>query len=67
MGFLVNHRGIKPNSGKKIQVLLGMNPLKIVREVQHLIGRLEALSRFITRPGEQSLLFFKALRNTLNF
>ncbi|KAJ6860443.1 hypothetical protein NC651_036740 [Populus alba x Populus x berolinensis] len=43
LGFLVSHRGIKPNL-EKIQVLLGMNPLKIVKEVQRLIGRLATLS-----------------------
>jgi hypothetical protein len=44
-----------------------MNPPRIMREVQHLTGRLAALSRFITRLGERSLLFFKALKNTPNF
>jgi hypothetical protein len=51
LGFLVNHKGIEPNS-EKIQVLLGMSPLKIVKEVKHLIGRLVALSMFITKLGE---------------
>jgi type III secretory pathway component EscU len=66
LGFLVSHRAIEPNL-EKIQVLLGMNPLKTVKEVKRLIGRLAALSRFIAKLGELSLLFFKILRNVPNF
>jgi len=66
LGFLVSHRAIEPNL-EKIQVLLGMNRLKTVKEVKRLIGRLAALSRFIAKLGELSLLFFKILRNVPNF
>jgi hypothetical protein len=66
LGFLVSNRGIEPNL-ENIQVLLSMTPPMIVKEVQHLIGRLAALKKFIARLGERSLLFFKILKNTPNF
>jgi len=51
LGFLVSYRGIEPNP-EKIQVLLGINPPKTVKEVQCLIRRLAALNRFIAKLGE---------------
>ena len=52
---------------KKYSGTVEHDSLKIVKKVQRLIGRLIALSRFIARLGEQSLPFFKVLRNTPNF
>lgn len=51
LGFLVSYRGTEPNP-EKIQVLLGINPPKTVKEVQCLIRRLAALNRFIAKLGE---------------
>jgi len=66
LGFLVSNKGIEPNL-ENIQAMLSMTPPMIVKDVQHLIGRISALNRFIARLGERSLLFFKILKNTPNF
>jgi ribonuclease HI len=44
-----------------------MQPPKTLRHVQQLIGRLAALSRFISKLGEKALPFYRLLRKTDNF
>jgi len=44
-----------------------MKPLRNVREVQCLIGRLATLNKFISCLGERTLSFFKTLRHIANF
>ena len=68
LGFLVSSNGIKPNP-KKVQAILSMTAPWLVKEIQRLIGRLDALNWFITCLREHTFLFFKTLRNikkTLN-
>ena len=43
LGFIVNNRGIEANPDK-IKVVLDMSPPLRIKEVQHLTGRIAALS-----------------------
>jgi ribonuclease HI len=66
LGYLVSHRGIEANP-TKIQAIINMTPLQSARDIQHLIGRLAALNRFISKSAEQSLPFLKTLRGAKDF
>jgi hypothetical protein len=60
LGFLVSHRGIEAIP-MKIKVIKVMQPLARIKDVQKLMGCLTAISWFISRLAERSLLFFKLL------
>ena len=66
LGCLVSTKGIEANP-EKIKALQDMEEPQSIREVQKLIGRIEALSRFIPRSADRSLLFFKVLRSASKF
>ncbi|KAK4383193.1 Retrovirus-related Pol polyprotein from transposon [Sesamum angolense] len=66
LGLMVTQRGIEVNP-LKIKVVLDMKAPINVNEVQRLIGRISALSRFISKAAEKSLLFFKVLRKANKF
>ena len=55
LGFLVSARGIEANP-EKIQAILTMKKPTKLRDIQQLVGRVAALSRFIARLGEKALL-----------
>ena len=61
LGFIVNHRGIEANSNK-IKVVLNMPPPSGIKEVQHLTGRIVALSRFVSRASDKCQPFFQVLK-----
>ena len=61
IGFLVSQRRIEANSDK-IHAILSMEPLKNVKEVQSLTGRVVALNRFVSKATNKCLPFFKVLR-----
>ncbi|KAL0373153.1 UNVERIFIED_CONTAM: hypothetical protein Scaly_0996900 [Sesamum calycinum] len=46
----------------KIKAILDMGPPTNINEVQRLIGRMAALSRFISKSAKKGLPFFKTLR-----
>ena len=52
LGFIVNSRGIEANPDKK-RVVLNMRPPSNTKEVQHLTGRIAALSRFVSRFSDK--------------
>ncbi|GAA0140257.1 hypothetical protein LIER_01638 [Lithospermum erythrorhizon] len=58
---MISARGIEPNPDK-IEALLSMELPRSYKDVQKLTGRLAAVSRFISKLGDQNLLFFKKLR-----
>ena len=66
LGFIVSQRGIEANP-EKIQAIIDMAPPRNVKEVQRLTGRLAAINRFLSKSGEKSLPFFKALRGKGGF
>ena len=51
----------------KVKALWNMEEPKSIRDVQKLTGRIAALNRFIPRSADQSLPFFKVLRNANKF
>ena len=50
LGFIVNNRGIEANPDK-IKAVLDMPSPSSIKEVQHLIGRIAGLSRFVPRAS----------------
>ncbi|KAL0455608.1 UNVERIFIED_CONTAM: Pro-Pol polyprotein [Sesamum latifolium] len=61
LGFMVTQRGIEANP-LKIKAILDMKAPACVNEVQRLIGRIAALSQFISKSAEKSLPFFQNIK-----
>ena len=61
LGFMVSHRGIEVNLAK-VQAIMELEPLRTVKEVQSLNGKIAALSRFVSKTTEKCLPFFCTLR-----
>ena len=57
LGFMVSQRGIEANSDK-IRAIMEMTPLRNVKEVQSLNGKVAALNRFMLRATDKCLPFF---------
>jgi len=53
LGFMLTHRGIEANPDK-CQAILNMRSPNSIKEVQQLLGRLTALSRFVPRLAERT-------------
>ncbi|KAL0410840.1 UNVERIFIED_CONTAM: Retrovirus-related Pol polyprotein from transposon opus [Sesamum latifolium] len=66
LGFMVTQIGIEANPSK-IKAILDMKTPSSINKVQRLTWRIAALSRFISKSVEKSLLFFKVLRKVKNF
>ncbi|KAJ8478335.1 hypothetical protein OPV22_022062 [Ensete ventricosum] len=66
LGFIVHQRGIDANPDK-IKAIQEMQSPKTVKEVQRLAGRIAALSRFISRAGDKSSVFLRALKSAKDF
>ena len=60
-GFMVSQRRIEENPDK-IQAILSMKPLKNVKEVQSLTGRVATFNRFMSKAINKCLPFFRVLR-----
>src|SRR4051812_7384800 len=63
---MVSARGVEANP-KKVQAIAMMQEPANIKGVQQLIGRLAALSRFISRLGERTLPFYQLLRKGEKF
>jgi hypothetical protein len=61
-GFILTNRRIEINPDK-CSVVLNMQRLRAIKEVQQLIGRIAALTRFLSASPRRCLPFFKMLRN----
>jgi hypothetical protein len=66
LGCLVLVKGIEANPDK-IKAIVCMKPPQSRKDVQRLIGRIVALSRFMAKIAEQSLPFCKVLRGSGTF
>ena len=66
LGFIVNNRGIEANLDK-IKVVLDMLPPLNVKEIQRLIGRIAALSRFGSKANDKCQPFFQVLRKAFQW
>nr|GEW32456.1 reverse transcriptase domain-containing protein [Tanacetum cinerariifolium] len=62
LGHVVNMKGIKACL-EKAKAVLKLQSLRTLKEVQSLNGKLESLSRFLSKSAEKSLPFFKTLKN----
>ena len=65
LGCIVNNRGIEANPDK-IKVVLGMQPPSNTKEIQRLIGRIAALSRFVSRSNDKCQPFFQVLKKAFH-
>jgi hypothetical protein len=65
LGYIISVEGIKTNPDKTKAIMTMMEP-STKKEVQRFIGMIAALSRFISKSAERSLLFLKALRGETN-
>ena len=66
LGFIVNNRGIEANPDK-INDVLNMPPSSSIKEVQRLIGRIAALSRFVSRASDKCQPFFQILKKAFQW
>jgi len=66
MGFLLTERGIEVNPDKRAAILAMRSPAT-VKEVQQLIGRMAALSRFVSASGEKGHPYFQCLKRNNRF
>ena len=66
LGYLVTERGIEANP-KQIAALIDTLPLRSIREVQRLTGKIAALNRFISRSTDRCLPFYKLLKGNKKF
>jgi hypothetical protein len=66
LGCLVSTKGIEANPSK-IEAILRMEPPRTSKGAQRLTGRLSSLNRFISRPAERILPFFKVLKSAKVF
>src|SRR3954464_11388018 len=60
LGYMVSARGIEANP-EKVQAIAKMQKPTNIKGVHQPIGRLAALSRFISRLGERTLPFYQLL------
>ena len=63
---MVSYRGIEANPDK-IQAILDMEPLKNIKEIQSLTGRVVALNRFVSKATNKCLPFFKVLKKAFEW
>ena len=66
LGFMVSQKGIKANLDK-IRTIMEMEPLRNVKEVQSLNGKIGALNRFVLRATDKCLPFFHMLKKTFEW
>ena len=63
LGFLVSNRGIEANS-EKIKAITSLAKPTCINDVQWLVGRVTALSRFISRLGEKAMPLYQMMKKT---
>ena len=66
LGFMVSQRGIETNLDK-IRAIVEMAPLKNIKEVQSLNGKVAVLNRFVSRVTDKCLPFFRTLKKSFDW
>ena len=66
LGFIVNRLGIEANPDK-IKVVLGMLQPSNIKNIQRLIGRIAALSRFVSKASDKCHPFFQVLKRAFQW
>ena len=66
LGFMVSHRGIEVNV-EKVRAIMELEPLRTMKEVQSLNGKIVAVSRFVSKMTDKCLPFFCTLRKSFEW
>ncbi|KAM1294465.1 hypothetical protein ACFX2H_014378 [Malus domestica] len=66
LGFMISQRGIEANP-EKIKAILDMKEPVTSKDIQSLIGKVAALTRFISKAIDKCALFFKALKGSKKY
>ena len=66
LGFMVSQRGLEVNS-EKVRAIMKLGPLRTVKEVQSLNGKIAALNRFISKATDKCLPFIRILRKSFEW
>ena len=66
LGFMVSQKGIEVNS-EKIQAIIELTLLKIIKEVQSLNDKIAILNRFFSRAMDKCLPFFRTLKRSFEW
>jgi len=66
LGFLLTGRGIEANP-EKCATIIAMRSPTSMKEIQQLIGRMVALSWFVSAEGDQGHPYFQCLRRNNQF
>ncbi|XP_050240791.1 uncharacterized protein LOC126689600 [Quercus robur] len=66
LGFMVSQRGIEVNP-ENVRAIMELEPLRTVKEVQSLNGKITALNRFVSRATDRCLPFFRTLRKSFEW
>ena len=64
LGYIMFERSIEANL-ETITAISNMGPIRNVKGIQRLTGCLAALSRFISRLGEQGMTLYKLLKRQM--
>ena len=64
--FMMSQKGIEANPNK-IWAIIEMTPLKNVKEVQSLNGKVTALNRFVSRAIDKCLPFFHTVKKSFEW
>ena len=66
LGFMISQRGIEVNP-EKVRAIIELEPLRMVKEVQSLIGKIATLNKFVSKAMEKCLPFFCSLRKSFEW
>jgi len=66
LGFMLTHRGINTNPDK-CQAIIDLRSSANVKEIQRLVGRLTALSRFMPKLAERIQPLLKLMKKAQKF
>ena len=66
LGFMVSQRGIEVNL-EKVRDILEREPLRTVKAVQSLNGKVAALNRFVSKATDKCLPFFRILKKSFEW
>lgn len=61
LGFMVSHRGIEANP-EKVEAILSMKSPRTTKDIQRLVKRVVAFSRFILKLTNKCFPFFRLLK-----
>ena len=65
LGFMVSQRGIEVNP-EKVRAIMESEPMRTVKKVQSLNGKIVALNRFVSKVTDKCLPFFHTLRKSFD-